>query len=378
MLSSLATFLFGTQQATSESQHTEENPENLSNVTNKSNDLSGEDVIEVTSSTPSVPSNRGTLQLSGRTNRRDKQRPKDGKSKKPLTIKKLLAPSENSLDEDIDEEWYIVEKEDEETDSLPRSDSEEEISVGEIQAKTSPPSAVAPAVLAAAAASRRLQQRNSRCLYTGPRPQQQRNFLQRSRAQQGIKILSPPKNVDNGVSQSLFAPSPASSPCGSDASLSMEDSWYVTPPPCFTSSIGSINMEASPYENLLIEHPSMSVYRSIRCNKECSDKPTSRDLRELQATQQREPTPPPTAPIVEQKRGHSAHYDRHAEAQLKQQTLVRHGQKSNNKKQHQQLCRSAMNRSNKVRDLKANRQRRSDMQHFKVLSGANNNRKCAF
>ncbi|XP_030385867.1 uncharacterized protein LOC115632758 isoform X2 [Scaptodrosophila lebanonensis] len=347
MLSSLATFLFGTQQATSESQHTEENPENLSNVTNKSNDLSGEDVIEVTSSTPSVPSNRGTLQLSGRTNRRDKQRPKDGKSKKPLTIKKLLAPSENSLDEDIDEEWYIVEKEDEETDSLPRSDSEEEISVGEIQAKTSPPSAVAPAVLAAAAASRRLQQRNSRCLYTGPRPQQQRNFLQRSRAQQGIKILSPPKNVDNGVSQSLFAPSPASSPCGSDASLSMEDS-------C------------------------MSVYRSIRCNKECSDKPTSRDLRELQATQQREPTPPPTAPIVEQKRGHSAHYDRHAEAQLKQQTLVRHGQKSNNKKQHQQLCRSAMNRSNKVRDLKANRQRRSDMQHFKVLSGANNNRKCAF
>ncbi|KAF5273256.1 hypothetical protein FQR65_LT04678 [Abscondita terminalis] len=40
----------------------------------------------------------------------------------------------------------------------------------------------------------------------------------------------------------------------------MEDSWFVTPPPCFTSA-GPVHMETSPLENLLIEHPSMSVYQ---------------------------------------------------------------------------------------------------------------------
>lgn len=35
---------------------------------------------------------------------------------------------------------------------------------------------------------------------------------------------------------------------------SMEESWFVTPPPCFTST-GPILLETSPLENLLIEHP---------------------------------------------------------------------------------------------------------------------------
>ncbi|KAK0141081.1 Tumor protein p53-inducible nuclear protein 1 [Merluccius polli] len=41
----------------------------------------------------------------------------------------------------------------------------------------------------------------------------------------------------------------------------LEESWFVTPPPCFTGQ-GSKNilLETSPLENLLIEHPSMSVY----------------------------------------------------------------------------------------------------------------------
>lgn len=39
----------------------------------------------------------------------------------------------------------------------------------------------------------------------------------------------------------------------------MEESWFITPPPSFTSS-GPIQLETSPFENLLIEHPSMSVY----------------------------------------------------------------------------------------------------------------------
>ncbi|KAM4692381.1 tumor protein p53-inducible nuclear protein 2 [Rhinophrynus dorsalis] len=42
---------------------------------------------------------------------------------------------------------------------------------------------------------------------------------------------------------------------------SMEESWFVTPPPCFTAE-GSCHSEvgSSPLEDLLIEHPSMSVY----------------------------------------------------------------------------------------------------------------------
>lgn len=35
---------------------------------------------------------------------------------------------------------------------------------------------------------------------------------------------------------------------------SMDESWYVTPPPCFTST-EPVNVETSPLENLLIEHP---------------------------------------------------------------------------------------------------------------------------
>lgn len=41
----------------------------------------------------------------------------------------------------------------------------------------------------------------------------------------------------------------------------MDESWYVTPPACFTQP-GPVHVETSPLEDLLIEHPSMSVYRS--------------------------------------------------------------------------------------------------------------------
>nr|XP_033818744.1 tumor protein p53-inducible nuclear protein 2 isoform X1 [Geotrypetes seraphini]XP_033818746.1 tumor protein p53-inducible nuclear protein 2 isoform X1 [Geotrypetes seraphini] len=55
--------------------------------------------------------------------------------------------------------------------------------------------------------------------------------------------------------------------CG-DRSLSplpdpclMDESWFVTPPPCFTAEgPDPVTVESSPLEDLLIEHPSMSVY----------------------------------------------------------------------------------------------------------------------
>ncbi|KAG7469985.1 hypothetical protein MATL_G00134660 [Megalops atlanticus] len=42
---------------------------------------------------------------------------------------------------------------------------------------------------------------------------------------------------------------------------SLEESWFITRPPCFTASgQAPVLLETSPLENLLIEHPSMSVY----------------------------------------------------------------------------------------------------------------------
>ena len=40
----------------------------------------------------------------------------------------------------------------------------------------------------------------------------------------------------------------------------MEESWLVTPPQCFNDKLERNRTEVSPMENLLIEHPSMSIY----------------------------------------------------------------------------------------------------------------------
>nr|XP_028592302.1 tumor protein p53-inducible nuclear protein 1 [Podarcis muralis]XP_028592303.1 tumor protein p53-inducible nuclear protein 1 [Podarcis muralis]XP_028592304.1 tumor protein p53-inducible nuclear protein 1 [Podarcis muralis]XP_028592305.1 tumor protein p53-inducible nuclear protein 1 [Podarcis muralis]XP_028592306.1 tumor protein p53-inducible nuclear protein 1 [Podarcis muralis]XP_028592307.1 tumor protein p53-inducible nuclear protein 1 [Podarcis muralis] len=73
--------------------------------------------------------------------------------------------------------------------------------------------------------------------------------------------------VDNSPVCSCLPPSLE---CLADASEScfiqfdscpMEESWFITPPPCFTAGgLTALKVETSPLENLLIEHPSMSVY----------------------------------------------------------------------------------------------------------------------
>lgn len=45
----------------------------------------------------------------------------------------------------------------------------------------------------------------------------------------------------------------------------LDGSWYITPPSCFTAGPPS-HVQTSPLENLLIEHPSMSVYASVDSN----------------------------------------------------------------------------------------------------------------
>ncbi|KAK7498765.1 hypothetical protein BaRGS_00009857 [Batillaria attramentaria] len=51
----------------------------------------------------------------------------------------------------------------------------------------------------------------------------------------------------------------------------LTESWIVTPPPCFTASGSVAQLEESPLENLLIEHPSMSVYHAHRGSESTND-----------------------------------------------------------------------------------------------------------
>lgn len=72
--------------------------------------------------------------------------------------------------------------------------------------------------------------------------------------------------IDDGASTA--SESADSAICG------MEESWCVTPPQCFNSKRRrSKNAHMSPMENLLIEHPSMSIYQDNPDEETADDKP---------------------------------------------------------------------------------------------------------
>lgn len=48
----------------------------------------------------------------------------------------------------------------------------------------------------------------------------------------------------------------------------MEESWLVTPPQCFNDKLKRNRTEVGPLENLLIEHPSMSIYHGSQLAKQ--------------------------------------------------------------------------------------------------------------
>ncbi|XP_054274579.1 tumor protein p53-inducible nuclear protein 1-like [Macrosteles quadrilineatus] len=136
----------------------------------------------------------------------------------------------------------------------------------------------------------------------------------------------------------------------------MEDSWFLTPPPCFTSTAPS-PLETNPLENLLIEHPSMSVYHGVgRGVRARSASPASSTAPSLPPAPRQ-----PLAPVTDQ------HTLRCLE--LKAATKFQ-------KKQSLTVNRNQLERNNKAREVnsRGRRQRRSDRQQ--QHSGANNNRKC--
>uniref|UniRef100_A0A0A9WLF6 Tumor protein p53-inducible nuclear protein 1 n=1 Tax=Lygus hesperus TaxID=30085 RepID=A0A0A9WLF6_LYGHE len=140
--------------------------------------------------------------------------------------------------------------------------------------------------------------------------------------------------------------------------MNLEESWFVTPPPCFTST-GPVTVETSPLENLLIEHPSMSVYHRGPRSSSPQRPQRARSLSPARPVQARLRAP------LQPRELHNLQVQAFHQAQKHQ--LIKESQVMRTKQ---------MERQNKARDVnkRNKRQRRADRQ--KNHSGANNNRKC--
>lgn len=176
-----------------------------------------------------------------------------------------------------------------------------------------------------------------------------------------------------------------------EGATAMEESWYVTPPACFTRA-GPVNVETSPFEDLLIEHPSMSVYRAT-ASPVAPDTPPRTEERNLEedVTPPARTTERPTVSLERRRR-------RAENDETLSRPAIHDGRPANNrasmdhilaaqfcsalkaleKRSTESLKRERLERSNKVREalgVKGKRPRRQDRLRIQN-SGANNNRKC--
>lgn len=78
-----------------------------------------------------------------------------------------------------------------------------------------------------------------------------------------LLMASHPHLIDSYTAPPNPGASPAPAGRPPPAPSLMEESWFVTPPACFTAEgpgLGPARLQSNPLEDLLIEHPSMSVY----------------------------------------------------------------------------------------------------------------------
>ncbi|XP_046736223.1 tumor protein p53-inducible nuclear protein 2 [Diprion similis] len=175
-----------------------------------------------------------------------------------------------------------------------------------------------------------------------------------------------------------------------EATTALEESWYVTPPACFTRA-GPIHVETSPLEDLLIEHPSMSVYRAAAPPGTPETPPPTPDTpaeSDPSLTPPNVAEPAPSLPRQRHNRGeqiqenhhrrNGIHEHRPAREEEARVVQLRIAQKVLENRAAQVLKRGRMERGNKVREVasgKGKRPRRQDRLR-QQNSGANNNRKC--
>ncbi|KAJ8950629.1 hypothetical protein NQ318_010828 [Aromia moschata] len=191
-------------------------------------------------------------------------------------------------------------------------------------------------------------------------------------------------DMDNAPPQVMLTRSSSTSslPCVSN----MEESWFITPPPCFTST-GPIIMRTSPLENLLIEHPSMSVYlcNSNRRHLNTTTAPMRASSPTLTSDHEEEESEVGEGELDQQQQVAVAQHRQPRlnrvqvlQQQERQRLKCRRAQKVQVQRACQAIKRGYLDRSNKAREVNSRnrRQRRGERSQGANRSYANNNRKC--
>lgn len=161
----------------------------------------------------------------------------------------------------------------------------------------------------------------------------------------------------------------------------MDESWFITPPPCFSSQTGPVQLRTSPLENLLIEHPSMSVYLRTGNRHPHLRSPTPSDIEDndLETEELMEEDDDQNQGIVVVRRvGTACNRAQAIQLSAVQVAKSRQAQKVQMRKLAQQASRGYLSRSNKAREMNARNwnPRRKERCQGSARSHANNNRKC--
>ena len=161
----------------------------------------------------------------------------------------------------------------------------------------------------------------------------------------------------------------------------MEESWLVTPPPCFTAE-GSLPaaVETGPMENLLIEHPSMSVYgprgrqssagvdtdeSESESEEDTEEKPTMRVTRSAAAAMASTRRPPHRTRAVAACAGLLAQVEGNRAMQVVKQ-----------RQEKRSASRNKLGRSNKVSQYQSQNKHKRRKHYMSRPSGRSNNRRC--
>jgi hypothetical protein len=161
--------------------------------------------------------------------------------------------------------------------------------------------------------------------------------------------------------------------CGvpSPAAESMEASWYVTPPACFTDSSSNMSeCKPSSMENLLLEHPSMSVYHK-------RERRSSTGSSRSSSSPQRDPSPAQAAAApapVERVQPTAAHViNKHmTTSQLQSIKSTKAATKHSNRNVHYKQ----MSRGNKIREVPCHGKSRRHLIAARYSGVCNDRRRC--
>ena len=154
------------------------------------------------------------------------------------------------------------------------------------------------------------------------------------------------------------------------------ESWLLTPPPCFTGTGGVSQLQSSPLENLLIEHPSMSVYRHNRCFLQDMEEENDQENQPGQGEQpNHRPQAATNANAVQQRPQPSARAVRACTGAAEQMKVTRYQQRHQQALAGKQLSHKCLDRSNKTLIVQGTRRHLSARNRASHPSGAKSGRR---